>query len=138
MVPAIWLAMQSSSCMGTSERARLKVTVRMEACARPGGRSVIAHVPIEWLCCKLMLEQLQSSNHGTKALHSAGAEDLGAFASASSSRDKLQIPAKSLHRRVYPIVGPVWLPVLPSSLGERGLWELQGLLVFYGKKEKIR
>jgi len=88
MVPAIWLAMQNSSCMGISKQALLKVTVHMEACARPGGtrklvasRSMITHVPVECLCCKLMPEQLQSTNHIAKvdALHRARAGNAGGF-----------------------------------------------------------
>ena len=88
MVPAIWLAMQNSSCMGISKRALLKVTAHMEACTRPGGtrklvagRSMITHVPIECLCCKLMPEQLQSANHVAKAaaLHSTGAGNVRGF-----------------------------------------------------------
>lgn len=88
MVPAIWLAMQNSSCMGISKWALLKVTARMEARARPGGtrelvagRSVITHVPIKCFCCKLMLEQLQSTNRVAKAaaLHSARAGNVRGF-----------------------------------------------------------
>lgn len=136
MVLAIWLAMQNSSCMGISKRALLKVTARMEACARLGGtrklvtgRSMITHVPIECLCCKLMPEQLQSTNEKRTLCTAA---ELGVSgASASSLRDKLQIPERSQHcRAISLIVAPTRLPELPASLGELGSWELQMLLFF--------
>lgn len=139
MVLAIWLAMQNSSCMGISERALLKVTARMEVCTRPGGmrelvagRSAITHGPIECFCCKLMPEQLRSTNH--VAQH-RNRERQGLLPPLRETSCKF--PARSQHRRAISLlVAPVRFPKLPVSLDELGSWELQVLLGFLWERRE--